>query len=114
MNIRLLTFLLFTLFSLRTAFAQSGQKLATARIIEGSSVELSRMVIVYETGTSEVIPLKNIKLFSGTASAAEVLLENQTVITRVLNEMSAKGYELMQMSGGGENMFQNLFVFSKR
>jgi hypothetical protein len=114
MKIRLLFCLLFLLFCLCKANAQSGQKMATARIVEGSSVELSRIVIVYETGTNEVVPLKNIKLFSGTASAAEVLLENQTVITRVLNEMSAKGYELVQMSGGGENMFQNLFVFAKR
>ena len=88
---------------------------ATARIFESQSKELTRMSIVYETGESEIIPLKNWKPFGKALSNNNILIENQKVITKHLNKMSEKGYEVKNMTSTGDPTYLfTSIIFIKR
>ena len=115
MKKKLLTIGLFVLIVI-SAQAQSVNKYATARIFESQSKELSRMVLVYETGESEIIPLKNWKPSFGSAlSNNDILIENQKVITQYLNKMSEKGYEVTNMTSTGDPTYLfTSIVFTKK
>lgn len=93
--------------------AQSNRQ-ATARIFETQSKELSRIVLVYETGESEVIPLKNLKFFGSASSTNKILIENQKTINKLLNDMSEKRYEISKMTSTGEDYLYTFIVFTKK
>ncbi|MCK5027996.1 MAG: hypothetical protein KAR57_00075 [Bacteroidales bacterium] len=114
MKKKLLTIGLFVLIAI-SAQAQKINKYASARIFESQSKELSRMVLVYETGESEIIPLKNWKAFGNALSNNDILIENQKVITEHLNKMSEKGYEVKNMTSTGDPTYLFTFiVFTKK
>lgn len=96
------------------ANAQTNVKQATARIFESQSAELSRIVVVYEDSTSEIIPLQNWKLFGGVASTNNILIENQKTINQFLNNMNSKGYELTKMTATGEAYLYTFIVFTRK
>lgn len=86
---------------------------ATARIFETQSAKLSRIVVVYENGESEVIDLKNWKLFGSTSSLNETLIDNQKAINKFLQTMTDKGYKLTKMTSTGESFIYTFMVFEK-
>ena len=87
---------------------------ATARIFESSAKGLSRIVLVYENGESEVIPLNNWKFLGTAGSNNKLLIENQVTINKMINDMSQKGYEVSKMTASGESIFYTLILFSKK
>lgn len=91
------------------AFAQSAQH-ATARVFEMQNAKLSRIVLVYETGESEVIPLQGLKLFGAND---QVLIDNQKAINAMINSMAGKGYNVESMSTSGEQYLYSLILFKK-
>lgn len=105
----LLAFLCFT----ATSQAQT-IKQATARIFESQSKELSRIVLVYETGESEIIELENFKMLASSSSTNEVLIENQKKINKLFNDMAEKGYEISKMTTTGEVFLYTFVVFTKK
>ncbi len=112
MNIRLLL----TVFALLTSMviqAQTGKQ-ATARIFESQSKELSRIVLVYETGESEIIPLQHWKLFGSASSTNQILIENQVVINNLLNDMAQRGYEITHLTNTGDAYLYTFIVFTRR
>lgn len=88
-------------------------KHATARIFESQNKNLSHIVLVYETGESEIIPLENWKKFGSIYTANEILIENQKTINRVLNEMAEKGYEIAKMTSTVELFLCTFIVFTR-
>jgi|GEM_PF-5631163 len=91
--------------------AQSVQH-ATARIFEAQSKKLSRIVLVYETGESEVIALQAFTFLG--VNMDDVLVENQKTINKLINDMAAKGYDVEQMNTTGESFFYSFILFGKK
>jgi hypothetical protein len=96
------------------AYAQKAPRQATARIFESTVKDISRIVMVYETGESEIIPLQSIKILGGMDAMNQVLVENQKTINKMLNNMDAKGYDLSHITNWGENSYITFIVFTKR
>jgi len=96
------------------SFAQSNSKQASARIFESQSAEMSRIVLVYENGESEIIPLKNWKFMATASSTNSILIDNQKTINQFLNDMDSKGYEISHMSTTGENYLYTFILFNKK
>ena len=92
--------------------AQTPKKYATARVIEGSQKEVSRITLTYETGETELIQLSALK-FLQPSSTNENLLENQKLITKMINDMVAKGYTISKMSSSGEGFINTWILFEK-
>lgn len=103
------TFLFVTL----SAHAQTNKQ-ATARIFESQNKNLSHIVLVYETGESEIIPLENWKLFGSASTTNEILIENQKTINKLLNEMTEKGYEISKITSTGEQFLYTFIVFTRK
>lgn len=104
-----ITSVLITLVSL-CAIGQT--KYATMRVSELNKAN-SLITIVYEDGKSEIIELEGIGL-AGLNHAK--LLENQKTITKTLNEMAEKGYELLSESTssfGANNYKYTNYTFKK-
>lgn len=101
------------LFATIWANAQTSKQ-ATARIFESQNKNLSHIVLVYETGESEIIPLENWKLLGSTSSTNEVLINNQKTINKLLNDMTEKGYELTKMTSTGESFLYTFIVFTRK
>lgn len=97
-----------------SAHAQKAPRQATARIFESTIKDISRIVLVYETGESEIIPLQSIKILGGVDAMNEVLVENQKTINKMLNNMDSKGYDLSHITNWGENSYITFIVFTKR
>ena len=86
-------------------------KQATARIFESPSKELSRIVLVYETGESQIIPLRNWRQLAGSTSFTnEVRVDNQKTINQLLNDMGEKGYRVLEMSNSIDTNFIHTFI----
>ena len=114
MKRQVLTTILAILIMTIIANAQSNFKQASARIFESQSAELSRIVLVYENGESEVIPLKNWKLFESVSSTNDILIANQKTINKFLNDMDSKGYEISQMTTTGEGFLYTFIIFTRK
>ena len=93
-----------------SAYSQSAKR-ATARVFEAQNKKLSRIVLVYETGESEVIPLEPFKFFG--VDTDEILVKNQKTINKLINDMAGKGYEVEHVNTTGESFFYSLIVFKK-
>ena len=93
------------------AFAQSS-KHATARIVESQNKKLSRIVLVYETGESEIIPLSAFQFFGNDID--NTLIDNQKTINKLINDMAEKGYQVAEMNTTGEAFFYTLILFTKQ
>jgi len=97
--------------TLGTALAQS---YATARIFESQAKDLSRIMVMYEDGTTELIPLQAMKWMGGAASVNEVMSSNQKQITTLLNTMSGKGYKVdSQSTAMLDAVIYTIIVFRK-
>tara|TARA_R110002072_G_scaffold74154_1_gene175840 strand:- start:82 stop:417 length:336 start_codon:yes stop_codon:yes gene_type:complete len=92
------------------SYSQSTAR-ATARVFEAQNKKLSRIVLVYETGESEVIPLEPFKFFG--VDTDNVLVENQKTINKLINDMANKGYEIEHVNTTGEAFFYSLIIFKK-
>lgn len=98
--------------------AQSSSALATARIIDLSiGFQKTEILVVYENGESESIPLKNIAP-SDLKNIHEIdlnalLLENQKTITNFLNKMDQKGYRIEEMDYSVNNGHFSFIIFRK-
>ena len=103
-----LTILAIVLSSMAT-FGQSA-KHATARVFEMQNAKLSRIVLVYEDGQSEVIPLQALKLFGAND---QVLIDNQKAVNDMINGMAEKGYRVESMSTSGDQFLYSLILFKK-
>lgn len=112
MNLRCFVIIVSLLVS-QVVLAQTNKQ-ATARIFESQSKELSRIVLVYETGESEIIPLQNWKLFGSASSTNQILIENQVVINKLLNDMVEKGYEITHLTNTGDSYLYTFIVFTKQ
>ena len=114
LNSRVL-YIIILLLTIHTSIsAQNLKKKATARIFESQSKTLSKIVVVYETGESEVIPLLNWKLLGGVKEIDEVLISNQKTINLFLNKMNEKGYNITLLSSTGESYVYTFIVFEKQ
>ena len=102
------TVLAITLASI-ASFGQSAQH-ATARVFEMQNAKLSRIVLVYENGESEVIPLQALKLFGAND---QVLIDNQKAVNDMINSMAEKGYNVESMSTSGDQFLYSLILFKK-
>jgi len=90
-------------------------KQATARIVEGHTKEYSSIVLTYETGESEIIPLEYWKQLEKVQVMNASIIENQKIINKLINDMAEKGYEISTMTGTTQAYYLNLFiVFTKR
>lgn len=89
-------------------------KQASARIFESQNKNLSHIVLVYETGESEIILLENWKFLGSVSSTNESLIKNQKIINKLLNDMSEKGYEISKMTSTGEAFLYTFIVFTKK
>lgn len=92
--------------------AQSAS-LATARISESTSTHLSRIALVYETGKTEIIQLESLHSLS-LGKSNEAHLQNQTTITKLINDMAEKGYEISHMTSTFESHLYTFIIFKKR
>lgn len=106
------------LFSFLSCTAQSSSVLATARIIDLSiGTQETEILVVYENGESESIPLKNISLADlkniHAVDMNALLLENQKTITSFLNDMDQKGYKIEEMEYSVNNGHFSFIVFRK-
>jgi hypothetical protein len=106
---KLITLLALVLIS-TSIYAQTTSR-ATARIFEAQNKKLCRIVVVYEDGESEVIPLEAFK-FMG-VDADDILVANQKTINKMINDMGVKGYEIEAMTTTGETFFYSMIVFKK-
>ena len=95
------------------ASAQTG-KHATARIFESQTKKLSHIILVYDTGESEIIPLQLWQPQRSMASKAENLIDNQKTINKLLNDMAEKGYEITEMTSSGETTLYTFIVFTRK
>jgi hypothetical protein len=105
---------IFTLFILLTT-TLNAQEIATFKIFESQLFE-SKITIIYETGKSDIISLKNISILSNLPKE-EILksqIDNQKTITKELNQMKEKGYSISQMSMSGESHITTLILFTKK
>lgn len=93
--------------------AQSSGKIATAKIIESGSAVLSRISFVNEKGESQTIPLQKLKMMGGNLNDS-IMVENQKIITRFINEKKELGYEIKQLTSSGENFVYTLIIFEKK
>lgn len=67
-------------------------QVATARIMESDDAKASRILMVFEDGTSETIPLAPFRGFEGNAPASKAMTENQQTISAFLNKRLEEGY----------------------
>jgi hypothetical protein len=93
--------------------AQSSGKIATAKIVESGSAVLSRISFVNEKGESQTIPLQKLKMMGGNLNDS-IMVENQKIITRFINEKKELGYEIKQLTSSGENFVYTLIIFEKK
>lgn len=93
-----------------TGYSQTAKR-ATARVFEVQSKKLSRIVLVYETGESEVIPLEPFKFLG--VDTDKMLVDNQKTINKLINDMAEKGYEVEHVTTTGESFFYSFIVFKK-
>jgi hypothetical protein len=97
------------LFSL-AGYAQSAKR-ATARILEAQNAKISKIVVVYENGESEVIPLEPFN-FMG-VGLDKILVENQKTINKLINDMAEKGYEVEHINSSGDTYLYSFIIFKK-
>jgi len=93
--------------------AQSSGKIATAKIVESGSAVFSRISFVNEKGESKTIPLQKLKMMGGNLNDS-IMVENQKIITRFINEKKELGYEIKQLTSSGENFVYTLIIFEKK
>lgn len=108
------TILLSTALFMGTLGSALAQSYATARIFESQAKDLSRIMLMYEDGTTELIPLQAMRWMGGAASVNEVMSSNQKQITTLLNTMSGKGYKVdSQSSAMMDAVIYTIIVFKK-
>jgi hypothetical protein len=106
--------LLTAIIMLSASAAALAQSYATARIFESQAKDLSRIMLMYEDGTSELIPLQAMRWMGGAASVNEVMTANQKSINTLLNTMQAKGYKVESQSTAMlDAVIYTLIVFRK-
>ncbi len=109
----LLTLVVFGFFVL-SASAQVSSKFATARIIEAPAIRTSAILVVYETGENETIPLNKLESFVKEEKAYTAMIENQKIINQFLGKMAAKGYEIKNMTTTGDSFQYTFLIFEKK
>lgn len=84
---------------LLSSLLTNAQKYASAYIMEGGTNRLSKIIVVYETGDKEIIPLsvKNI----GKKDFEEKCISNLKTITNFFSTMESKGYTTQEMTVEG-------------
>jgi len=93
-----------------------GQSIITARIIEYSNKgDFSRIIVVYETGESEVIPLQPAKIQWPGDKSNEGLIANQKIINEFIHKVESSGYQLVEIAplSVGETS-ERFMVFRKK
>lgn len=100
-----------------SGFAQKSGGIATAKIQEADTDMYSRILLVYENGAKEVISLKPIIGSSRDWEARQNTSDdNQVTITKMLNTMNEKGYDVIETTSNQQNAvhFQLFVTFRKR
>jgi hypothetical protein len=75
-----------------------GQNHAVAKIMETGNPKLSRILVSYDNGTTEVVPL-NAFLQKGTPEKDnDALLDNMKIVANFYDTMEKRGYEIVTVS----------------
>ncbi len=82
--------------------AAHAQNSAMARMIETQNKDYCRILLTYDTGESEVIPVENFKIFGGSEASNASLIANQKAMLKLINDMSAKGYKATSINSSAE------------
>jgi len=89
----------------------NSQGLVTARIFESQA--FSQIMVVYETGETEMIALNRIKAWGDGSGGRNTMMDNQKIISWFINEMLKKGYTVHQMSTTQATAVYTFIIFKK-
>jgi len=83
------------------------------RIIE--SFGYSKIVVVYETGESKSVVLAPFNLTAKPDKTEAAMVKNQKTINRLIDEMTASGYEVVDVSTAANGgFFERFVIFEKK
>lgn len=89
-------------------FTSEAQNFAIAQVIYGTNDNTTRIVLTYDTGEFEVIPLKRYEPLINPDKWDTVVSESSKSKLDILNRMKSEGYELtgaVSSPGGSELIF---------
>ena len=91
-----------------------GQDIATARIFETNRPDWAKILVNYDDGTKEIIPLKSTDGLKKYEDYLQVYQDNQVEIAKLIKKMEDGGLELVSTSLDQQLGFQAYMVFRRK